>query len=480
MSTCRPSASAAFRLAIWVHTFVPGLPLSLLDHNLVHGDSLTGVGTLDEVAAAFEPDADPHTPSLTGELVLAMLANAEAVLRRRALIADATKREIEEARSLDADMAAAVAGARAAFDVIAAHRAGACDLPENFDEEVLLRLSQTSSVANAVGTLMPLHFPAAFPEVFLRKRPGFDCLLGNPPWESVVVAEHVWWGIHLPGIRSQPIKVMNDAIARFRITRPDLEAAFEQALADADSMRAVLRKTFPALGSGYTDLYKAFAWRNWHLVRPSTGRVGVVLPRGALQAKGSERWRKVIIDEGTFSDVAVLLNSGGWVFDDVHFQYTVGLCSLLKGIEHSEAVRFRGPYSSRSSYLRGRKSKVGEVPTAEFLSWSDDASFPQLPDHPGALKLSRKLRTHARLDGKAMESVGRSDGRTDGPPASMHYRRWRVRPLQGDLNATNDKHRLILDGGESARSRNSTPQRTNIGSSSTVASPPAPRTRRDQ
>ena len=105
----------------------------------------------------------------------------------------------------------------------------------------------------------------------------------------------------------------------------------------------------------------------------------------------------MIIDEGTFSDVAVLLNSGGWVFDDVHFQYTVGLCSLLKGIEHSEAVRFRGPYSSRSSYLRGRKSKVDEVPTAEFLSWSDDASFPQLPDHPGALKLFRKLRTHARL-----------------------------------------------------------------------------------
>ena len=32
------------RLAIWVHTFVPGLPLSFLDHNLVQGDSLTGVG----------------------------------------------------------------------------------------------------------------------------------------------------------------------------------------------------------------------------------------------------------------------------------------------------------------------------------------------------------------------------------------------------------------------------------------------------
>ena len=128
------------------------------------------------------------------------------------------------------------------------------DQGTDFDEQVLIRLSETESVTHATRDLMPLHFPAAFPEVFTRDRPGFDCLLGNPPWESVVVAEHVWWGIHLPGIRSQPIKVMNDAIARFRVTRPDLETAFEQALENADSMRAVLRKTFPALGSGYTDL----------------------------------------------------------------------------------------------------------------------------------------------------------------------------------------------------------------------------------
>ena len=37
------------RLSIWIHTFVPGLPLSLLDHNLVHGNSLIGVGSLNEI-----------------------------------------------------------------------------------------------------------------------------------------------------------------------------------------------------------------------------------------------------------------------------------------------------------------------------------------------------------------------------------------------------------------------------------------------
>lgn len=36
------------RLALWIHTFVPGLPLSFLDHSLVEGNSLVGIGTLGE------------------------------------------------------------------------------------------------------------------------------------------------------------------------------------------------------------------------------------------------------------------------------------------------------------------------------------------------------------------------------------------------------------------------------------------------
>ena len=37
------------RLAVWIHTFVPGLPLSILDHNLVHGNALIGIGNLAEI-----------------------------------------------------------------------------------------------------------------------------------------------------------------------------------------------------------------------------------------------------------------------------------------------------------------------------------------------------------------------------------------------------------------------------------------------
>lgn len=43
-----PISTELARVSMWIHTFVPGLPLSFLDHNLRVGDSLTGIGTLDE------------------------------------------------------------------------------------------------------------------------------------------------------------------------------------------------------------------------------------------------------------------------------------------------------------------------------------------------------------------------------------------------------------------------------------------------
>ena len=492
------------RLAIWVHTFVPGLPLSFLDHNLIQGDSLTGVGTLDEVVSAFEPDADPRAPSLFRSQIEDLLSVAENALGRLARTSDATKREIDEARAAHMEAHDAVVELRAILDVITAHRAEICSLPEKFEVEAFARLATRPAVAEQVAKLQPAHFPAAFPEVFLRENPGFDCLIGNPPWEQVVVQEHVWWGTYLPRIRSLPIKQMNDEIDQFRKTRPDLEAAFEQELEEAEEMRTVLRNTFPDLGSGRTDLYKAFAWRNWNLIRQSTGRIGIVLPRTALQSKGSEHWRQTVLEEGAFSDVVVLLNTGGWVFDDVDGRYTVVFCSLRKGKGSLDSVTLGGPYSGRAAFTANKKSGSESIPAHEFISWSNDASFPQLPAHTGALALFRKLKAHPTIGDRrrpvAMRddemasgpsvrpSVRPSDRPTDRPTdlantavtgrpqrydrqAPVHPRQWRVRPF-AELHATADKHRFILDSGKAARTENSTRPMTSTGSSSTAENQP--------
>ena len=43
-----PVAVELARVSIWIHTFVRGLPMSSLDHNLVCANSLTGIGSVDE------------------------------------------------------------------------------------------------------------------------------------------------------------------------------------------------------------------------------------------------------------------------------------------------------------------------------------------------------------------------------------------------------------------------------------------------
>ena len=40
-----------------------------------------------------------------------------------------------------------------------------------------------------------MGWEAAFPAIFARPQPGFDCVIGNPPWERVKLEEREFFGI---------------------------------------------------------------------------------------------------------------------------------------------------------------------------------------------------------------------------------------------------------------------------------------------
>ena len=92
---------------------------------------------------------------------------------------------------------------------------------------------------------------------------------------------------------------------------------------------------------------------------------------------------------------------------------------------------------------------------AEFAGWSTTAAFPQVPSR-AAFRVWRKMKAHPRFDGADLGERERS----------RVPRRWRARPVQGDLNATNDRHRFRRDDGRGASegSRNSTQQQTETAS----------------
>jgi hypothetical protein len=383
------------RLSLWIHSFVPGLPLSFLDHNLVEGDSLTGVGTLDEVLDALEPGRHGNQPSLFREQILDYLRRAEAGLKKLALSSERTKEDVDESWEAHRQVIAVTEPAARLFDVIAAARIGEAAVPENLDEASINAEWSRSGAGAVAERLRALHLPVAFPEVVLRtERPGFDVILGNPPWEEATVEELNFWSIRFPGLKSMNQADQRTALARLRADNPGLIEEYASELQTAElTRRALVAGPYPGMGTGDPDTYKAFAWRFWQLLRDG-GAIGVVLPRSALSAAGSTPWRNTVIREGAFTDVTMILNNMQWMFEDVHPQYTVGLVTIRKGTEFVGSLSLSGPYRSRDRY--DHRGDPARFSTEEFLSWSENASFPLLPDEQSAVVFA-KLRKHPRL-----------------------------------------------------------------------------------
>ena len=389
------------RLAVWIHTFVPGLPLSVLDHTLVHGNALVGVGTIDDIREKFE--------RATGELFAvdaeSLLGEAKKPLNRLANLNDATLQDIEATRQAMNEARQAIQSTEALCDLITAGNISTNDKVKNFAfgnweqrKDDLETYGTISAARRDLAGLQVLHFPVAFPEVFLRSRPGFDVILGNPPWQEATLEEHAFWARHFPGLRGLSSQMREAEQTRLRAARPDLVAAYRAELAETDQMRKVLvGGGYPGMGTGDPDLYKAFCWRFWHLSAADGGRIGVVLPRSALAAKGSTEFRHTVFGHCASLDVDMLLNRGGWVFDEAEHRYTIGLVCIAHGAPEDESIRLRGPFASLASFEDGQIRPAFAFDREEVLAWNDTASLPLLPD-PDSGGVFAQIRKAPRLD----------------------------------------------------------------------------------
>lgn len=407
------------RLALWIHTFVPGLPLSFLDRTLRHGNSLAGIERVAEAEQllksgkfSFSADWKAYFASVRGDL--------DALQASR----DATVGDIKESRKLDQQIQKKLAPLKAMFDVLTAARLDdECrEAVEGGELTFLLKKGDAAipgsklhnRAEEALEGLAVTHFPVAFPEVMFGANPGFDVIHGNPPWEEATIEELKFWVRYQPGMNGLSATQQKNLAEKLRKQRPDLVKRFEAEQVSAEAMRGILTSgAFPGMGTGDPDLYKGFCWRFWRLCR-AEGRLGVVVPRSVWCSGGSEEFRKAVLDDGAVEELTFVLNSGRWMFD-MEPRYTVALSMLRRA--PSKVVRFRGPYNSLERFRGGVAGTLPEVPLADFRTWTDTAAFPLLPSDD-SLEPFLKLRAHPRLD---MDAKGS----------------WRARP-QAELHATNE------------------------------------------
>ena len=361
-----PMGAEVAKLSLWLASFVPGLSLAYLDRNVVVGNSLVGVL---RPSALRPPGHDAQRWFLEDALAEA-LDEAAVAAARVAASDDRTPEEVRASEAADAEAHAATVAVERLFDLWTAEPfgvAGARQEVELHGPEILHgRSNGLVESAQAVGRRHRfLHWPLAFPGVFTRPRPGFDAVVGNPPWNEVTVERLAFYALFAPGLRSLPEAPRRAATEELLGRRPDLGKRLAAEQDGAEAERRYLGAGEYASMPGDPDLYKFFCQRYRALLREH-GQLGVVLPRTAFAADGSEGFRRWLFEEITCDRIDFLLNRRCWIFD-THPQYTIALVAAERDTPSSDQrVRVAGTATSLPDWERQAASPGLALPREAF------------------------------------------------------------------------------------------------------------------
>ena len=306
-----PMAVQVARLSMWLTTLARGRPLSFLDHRLITGDSLVGA-TLEDVLR--QPPGGGASRRASGLLPLFESDDEAAAMRsvvpirdRLAAMPDDTADAVHAKERMLADTRApssAITALRrvadlwcacwfwtsgqvpqpgpAEFaDLAAALRSGAGSLPARI---ALPRLDEAQRIADERRFL---HWTLEFPEVFFDREgapldaPGFDAILGNPPWDMV----------------------RGD-------TGDDAARGERRGLAAQLTRFARQSGVYKACAEGHANQYQLFVERSISLLRRG-GRLGLVLPWGLASDHGSSALRRLLFERCDTDAIVGFENNSG-------------------------------------------------------------------------------------------------------------------------------------------------------------------------
>lgn len=214
-----PMAVDLARLSLWLATLARDHEFTFLDHALKAGDSLVGL-TRGEIAAAHWDSSKPGLP-----LFRTMIQNAvDGALQGREAIRNAGDDVLLEAQSArfsrvqDASEPARVVGDAVIAAFFSADKAKGREAERQKVESWIAgslapdrdQLRAKAAAFRGAQDWRPFHWEVEYPEVFARDDPGFDAIVGNPPFlggKSISTNygnNYSWWleQLHPGGNRS--------------------------------------------------------------------------------------------------------------------------------------------------------------------------------------------------------------------------------------------------------------------------------------
>lgn len=376
-----PMAVELAKVALWLHTFTVGAPLSFIDHHLHAGDSLFGLWVRDAIDKAS---------ARGGELLHAEpLRRASSAAAAMRAIEELTDAQIAEAhrsaemyagvglmtRPLDAFLSVlhalewlnlSTAEDKAAIrgwldgqfgDPIeimlgnAEPRAPSNAFQQGSDPERLKGqafnstdlIDRVKSIVSAAHLLIReerfLNWQVVFPGVWedwssTARKGGFDAVVDNPPWDRIKLQQVEWFAVRRPEIAlAQRASDRKRMITGLKAANDPLWKDFDHAEQRAIDTARIARRSghYPLLSGGDTNLNSLFVERAHALVKPG-GMVGLLIPSGIASDQSSSAFFRKVSRDRQVHCVIDFFNrryDGSLFFPDVYYRFK--FCAYVAG-----------------------------------------------------------------------------------------------------------------------------------------------------
>ncbi|MFN9871234.1 MAG: Eco57I restriction-modification methylase domain-containing protein [Cyanobacteriota bacterium] len=443
-----PMAVELCKVALWIEAVDPGKPLSFLDAHIQCGDSLVGVfdpkvleqGIPDEAYKPLTGDDKPTCTSLKKENASFRKAGQKGTLQGTLNLQTSppinrSQQRLQEIEAMPETTLAEGSAKQAAYEAWEQERSSdpqtlAADLytaafflpkPRGGRSQVPttehLLLLQTGqeipgdlevAVEQAARDFRFFHWHLRFGEVM--RKGGFDCVLGNPPWERIKLQEKEFFAARSEAIATAPNKAARErlikALNALGASESDraLVREFELAKREAEGSGEFIRGSgrFKLTAVGDLNTYALFAELFLGLIG-TRGRSGSIVPTGIATDNGTKAFFDEVISKDQLASLTSFENES-FIFREVHHAYK--FCSLtLRNSGETEGPAQYAFYIRHFSQLNDR-ARFFELSADEITLLNPNTRNCPIFRSQMDAALTKKLYQAAPVFGVATENGG--------------------------------------------------------------------------
>ena len=356
-----PMATELAKVSLWINSCVEDTPLNFLDHHIKCGNSL--IGSTPELLEGGIPD-EAFTPVGSDDKNFAKeMKSRNAFERKNKLIVEfefvdqekqakkyalldefleESPEDVEEKKKRYNALKTSPNWQESKLCSDAWTAAFFWPLDRTFNPltEAMLRLIKArgikaieQKIAENIENLAKqhrfFHWQLEFPDVFAGEKNGFDCLLGNPPWERIKIQEKEFFETLDPEIANAPnASKRKELIKTLPERKHRIWTAFLKALTLSENESKFIRFSgrYRLTAKGDINTYSIFAEHAKNSIC-SNGLSGIILPTGIATDDTNKEFFGKLISSKQLVSLYDFENKEG-LFPSVHRSYKFSLVTM--------------------------------------------------------------------------------------------------------------------------------------------------------